>query len=71
MEKTSSAGEILARAERYGIDLSLLRERLRWTPTERLERHQAALALAQALRHAKKKSPRARRPASVDGSMRG
>ena len=69
--KTTSAGEILAQAEHYGIDLSLLRERLRWTPTERLERHQAALALAQALRHAKRKPPRARRPSSVDRSMRG
>jgi hypothetical protein len=41
----------LARAEEYGIDLSQLRERLKWTPTERIERRQAALALAEALRH--------------------
>jgi hypothetical protein len=66
VKTTSSHAEILAQAQDYGIDLSLLRERLRWTPTERLERHQAALALAEALRHAKRKSWGTRRPASVD-----
>jgi hypothetical protein len=71
MKTASSAGEILSRAERYGIDLSLLRERLRWTTTERLERHEAALALAEALRQAKRTPSHARRPASVDGSVRG
>ena len=29
--------EILQRAEAFGVDLSLLRERLAWTPMERLE----------------------------------
>ena len=70
MKTASSPQEILAWAEEYGIDLSMLRERLHWTPTERLERHQAALALAEGLRNAKRKSPSARRPAPVDDPVR-
>jgi hypothetical protein len=66
MSANSSAREILVRAEQYGIDLSLLRERLHWTPTERIERHQAALALAEALRHAKSKPPTFGRRALTD-----
>ena len=42
----------LARAEAWGVDLSLLRERLRLTPAERLARHTEALARVQALRRA-------------------
>ncbi len=42
----------LAAAEREGVDLSLLRQRLRLTPTERVERHGAALALVFGLRAA-------------------
>ena len=37
-------------AEHEGIDLSMLYERLRLTPTERLPRHQMALELVEALR---------------------
>ena len=66
MPVNSHARQVLDEAEGYGIDLSLLRERLRWKPTERIERHQAALGLAEALRHARRKSPRARRPAAVN-----
>ena len=56
MRSKATAESTLASTERDGIDLSLLRERLRWTPTERIIRHQAALALAQVLSHAKRKS---------------
>jgi hypothetical protein len=49
---TSTA--FLAWAEQEGIDLSMLYERLRLTPTERLQRHQMALALVEALRQVKK-----------------
>ncbi len=34
-----SPAQVLARAEAWGVDLSLLRESLALTPTERLERH--------------------------------
>ena len=44
--------EVLRRAVEYGIDLSLLRERLRLTPTARLERHQAALKFMHEVREA-------------------
>ena len=59
MQLFSSPAEILAWAEQDGVDLSMLRERLRLTPTERLHRHQAALALVEALRNAKRKANRA------------
>jgi hypothetical protein len=62
MKSRLSIEKTLAEAVRYGVDLSLLRERLRWTTTERLERHRAALALAEALRHAKRRSPDPGRP---------
>ena len=45
------ADEALARAEAFGIDLSLLRESLKLTPTERLRRHEQAVALVQALKN--------------------
>ena len=57
--------EILDNAVRYGIDVSLLRERLGWTLEERIQRHQAALALADALRHAKRKPSSAGGPAAA------
>jgi hypothetical protein len=53
-----SPSEVIAEAERHGVDLSMLRERLRLTPTERLERHQAALELMETLRGAKRKAKR-------------
>jgi len=58
MRSKATAESTLASAERDGIDLSLLRERLRWTPTERIMRHQAALALAQVLSHARRRAGR-------------
>ena len=42
----------IARAVWYGIDLTLLKENLRRTPTERLERHKHALLAAEAVRKA-------------------
>lgn len=48
--QTPFKSEALVQAEREGIDLSLRRERLKLTPTERLERHQTALDLVDALR---------------------
>ncbi|MBI3949015.1 MAG: hypothetical protein HY314_00960 [Acidobacteria bacterium] len=38
-----SKEEILRRAVEFGVDLSLLRERLKLSPTERLELHKQAL----------------------------
>jgi hypothetical protein len=46
--------DVLAWAERDGVDLSMLRERLCLTPTERIQRHQAVLTLVEALQQAKK-----------------
>jgi hypothetical protein len=43
---------ILAEAEKAGVDLSLLRDNLRLTPNERVERHQQALARVLAFRNA-------------------
>lgn len=59
MQSVLSPSEILAWAKHEGVDLSMLRERLRLTPTERVQRHQAALALVDALRHVKRKRGRA------------
>lgn len=42
----------IERAAWYGVDLTLLKENLRRTPTERLERHKHALAAAEAVRKA-------------------
>ena len=42
----------LDRAEAWGVDLSLLRETLRLTPTERIDRHQRALDMVTAFRDA-------------------
>ncbi len=47
-----------------GIDISLLYERLSWTPTERIERHQRALEFAERLREAGKREHDGRRKAS-------
>jgi hypothetical protein len=69
METILTSSEILAWAERDGVDLSMLRERLRLTPTERLQRHQEALALVEALRNTKRVSARASSRASTDGAV--
>lgn len=66
-----SPAEILAWAEQDGVDLSLLRERLRLTPTERVQRHQAALALVEALRAAKRKQAHAAPRTLTDGTVPG
>lgn len=39
-----------ARQNSYGIDLTLIEERLKLTPTERIELHQKAFELVQELR---------------------
>jgi hypothetical protein len=69
MQSNPSPTEILAWAEQDGVDLSMLRERLRLTPTERLQRHQMALALVEALRAAKRKQARAARRTLTDGAV--
>lgn len=47
---------VVKRAELLGLDLSLLRERLSWSPTERVRRHQEMLAFAERLREAGRRS---------------
>ncbi|MBM4296176.1 MAG: hypothetical protein FJ143_00375 [Deltaproteobacteria bacterium] len=42
----------LKNAQAYGIDLTLLYERLSWTPTERIEKHSQNLEFANELRKA-------------------
>jgi hypothetical protein len=46
--------EVLAWAKDFGVDLSMLRERLRMTPTQRLLRHQQAFKMVDAMRNSKK-----------------
>jgi hypothetical protein len=50
MQSIPVSAEFLAWAEHEGIDLSMLYERLQLTPTERMQRHQMALELVEALR---------------------
>jgi hypothetical protein len=71
MPSPPSPAEILAWAEQDGVDLSMLRERLQLTPTERVQRHQAALALVEALRTAKRKQARAAHRTLTDGVVQG
>jgi hypothetical protein len=54
MQSLHASAEFLAWADQEGIDLSMLYERLQLTPTERLQRHQMALGLVEALRQVKK-----------------
>ena len=54
MQSLYASAEFLAWAEQEGIALSRLYERLQLTPTERLQRHQIALELLEALRQVKK-----------------
>jgi hypothetical protein len=51
-EQRTGNGHLLQKAEAFGVDLSLLHERLTWTPTERLVRHQESLAFLEAVRAA-------------------
>jgi hypothetical protein len=53
MNLPSDAEEVLKWAERDGVDLTMLRERLGLTPTDRIRRHQNALELIDALKAAK------------------
>lgn len=46
----------LKRAEEYGIDITLLIENLRRSPTERLRQHQAMLEFVEELRRAGQKT---------------
>ncbi len=51
---------VLREAEEYGIDLSILEENLRLSPTERLEKLRARLAFSNQIAEAReKKVPRA------------
>jgi len=54
----------IERAIWYGIDLTLLRENLRRTPTERLERHRHALEAVEAIRKAARERAVRTTPAS-------
>ncbi len=45
--------EVLVRAKRQGVDLSMLRERLKMTPMERIQRNQAALEMVEKFRSAR------------------
>lgn len=71
MQSPPSPAEMLVWAEQDGVDLSMLRERLRLTPTERLQHHQAALALVEALRNAKRKRGRAPSRVLTDNPVQG
>ena len=58
---THEIDKLLAEAEQYGIDLSLLIHNLQLSPTERLEKLQGAveliLELRQSMHHAQHKAP--------------
>jgi len=54
----------LEKAVDEGVDISLLYERLSWTPTERIEKHQRTLEFAERLREAGKRKHDGRRKAS-------
>ena len=53
--KHSTPEEVLKRVQAEGVDVSMLRERLSWTPTQRVLRHQSALELVLELRKAGEK----------------
>ncbi len=55
MDTDREIEEALARAEAFGIDLTLLYETLKLTPTERLRRHDRAAEMAEAFRRAGEK----------------
>ena len=71
IQSPPSPTEMLAWAEQDGVDLSMLRERLQLTPTERLQRHQASLALVEALQAAKRKQARAAHRTLIDSAVPG
>ena len=54
-DPASVPADPIQRAIWYGIDLTLLKENLRRTPTERLENHRRALDAVEAIRKAARK----------------
>jgi hypothetical protein len=52
VEKSDKSTSAVKRAQEEGIDLTLLYERLSWTPTERIEKHLRTLEFANELRKA-------------------
>jgi hypothetical protein len=52
LDPASVPTDPIARAAWYGIDLTLLKENLRRTPTERLENHRRALEAVEEIRKA-------------------
>ena len=55
MERSEKLTPALKKAQEEGIDLTLLYERLSWTPTERIEKHLQMLEFANDLRKAGQK----------------
>lgn len=55
MEQSLRLTPALKKAQEEGIDLTLLYERLSWTPTERIEKHLQMLEFANELRKAGEK----------------
>ena len=55
MERDAELTPALKEAQEHGIDLTLLYERLSWTPTERIEKHLQMLEFADELRKAGEK----------------
>jgi hypothetical protein len=52
LQKMVDESPVLQHAVEFGIDLTLLAERLQWSVTERFERHQAALEFFEGMRKA-------------------
>jgi len=55
MERHQKLTPALKKAQEVGIDLTLLYERLSWTPTKRIEKHLRMLEFANELRKAGQK----------------
>jgi len=55
MERDEKLTPLFKKAQEHGIDLTLLYDRLSWTPTERLEKHFQILEFANELRKAGEK----------------
>lgn len=56
MERHEKLTPALKKAQEIGIDLTLLYERLSWTPTKRIEKHLRMLEFANELRKAGQKN---------------
>lgn len=57
LQTQSLPDDPIGEAEKFGIDMSLVRENLKKTPTERLRDAEQALAFVESLRAAKKAKP--------------